>query len=90
VDSSNDQSEEFDVTCRDLCADGNCTGLLGADRCCKVCGLPEDGIAAASTAPTGSSDPSEHFDDDRELCSDGNCTGLLDADGRCKLCGKSS
>ncbi len=29
-------SDEFDA--RQLCPDGNCTGLLGADGRCKVCG----------------------------------------------------
>ena len=24
---------------RELCPDGNCTGLIGADRKCKVCGI---------------------------------------------------
>lgn len=31
-----DSSDEFDA--RQLCPDGNCTGLIGADGRCKVCG----------------------------------------------------
>jgi hypothetical protein len=30
----------FDEDDRQLCPDGNCTGLIGADGKCKVCGLP--------------------------------------------------
>jgi hypothetical protein len=91
LDPSIDPSEEFDVDGRNLCPDGNCTGLIGEDGCCKVCGLREGQTLTAPLSPTNSAEPSDEFDDDdRELCSDGNCTGLLGADGRCKVCGKSS
>jgi len=31
-------SEEFDADRRELCPDGNCTGVLDDDGVCKVCG----------------------------------------------------
>jgi hypothetical protein len=35
--------EAFDPDERELCSDGSCTGLLGADGRCKVCGRAGDG-----------------------------------------------
>ena len=90
MDSSNDQTEEFDAVHRSLCPDGNCTGLIGDDGRCKICGLREDGLLESSSSAEMNSEPSDSFEQDRELCSDGNCTGLLGPDGRCKVCGKSS
>ena len=34
--------EDFDPDHRELCADGNCTGVLGPDGKCKACGLQGD------------------------------------------------
>jgi hypothetical protein len=31
--------DAFDESDRELCPDGNCTGLIGSDGRCKVCGL---------------------------------------------------
>jgi len=85
--------DELDLESRQLCPDGNCTGVLGDDGRCKVCGAGE-GMRQDLSADTTSADwkgtPDEDEFDSRRLCSDGNCTGLLDADGRCKVCGKSS
>ena len=36
--SSGDPSDAFDDDDRRLCPDGACTGLLGSDSKCKVCG----------------------------------------------------
>jgi hypothetical protein len=87
---------DFDEADRELCPDGNCTGLLGADGHCKVCGLGKDGSRFADKAEAGlEAELKEHADeierefDDRKLCPDGNCTGLLGEDGRCKVCGAS-
>lgn len=94
---------EFDES-RELCADGNCLGVI-VDGQCNVCGLP-----AGVDPPAGSPDAAmiaegghlseggpasegggEAFDDDdRRLCPDGACTGLLGADGKCKVCGRTS
>ena len=86
---------EFDEAERELCPDGNCTGLIGVDGRCKACGRAKDG---SRPAPAAKADPetarteahdAPFDDDDRKLCPDGNCTGLLGSDGRCKLCGAS-
>jgi hypothetical protein len=84
--------EGFEPARRELCPDGSCIGLVGADGRCKVCGTvspsavadprrqgmiaPEDGEAEAAE------------DDDRELCPDGACIGLIGPDGRCNACGR--
>jgi hypothetical protein len=83
--------EEFDEADRDLCPDGNCTGLIGADGHCKVCGLGKDGSHAhvAAHEEEHREEAASFDDDDRKLCPDGNCTGLLGDDGRCKVCGAS-
>jgi hypothetical protein len=35
--------DSFDEGERELCPDGNCTGLIGAEGRCKICGLALDG-----------------------------------------------
>jgi len=93
---------EFDEE-RQLCADGNCLGVV-VDGKCNVCG-----IAAAGTSPrdptTGQTGGGKVIEDraaddmvaegdstfdDRQLCPDGACTGLLGTDGKCKECGRSA
>lgn len=89
---------------RQLCLDGDCTGLVGEDGHCKVCGLPGPkpraamaraaaaGAASKASAAADDDDDDEgddDDDDDRRLCPDGSCTGLLDARGVCKVCGHS-
>ncbi len=76
---------DFDFESRQLCADGNCTGVLDTDGNCKVC--------CSTAAPTTATAPEapeteERFDSDRELCPDGACTGLLGDNGVCKECGR--
>ena len=88
--------DEIDFEQRELCADGNCTGVIGDDGRCRECGRSRSGEAAASAsaeavldAVAGGDSGSDEFAD-RQLCHDGNCTGILGSDGRCKVCGKSS
>ncbi len=96
--------EDFDPDHRELCADGNCTGVLGPDGKCKACGLQGDvptPYREGQPAPLfkgeepepeakAAPDDDDHagFDEDRRLCADGSCTGLVSSDGKCKLCGK--
>jgi hypothetical protein len=82
--------QDFDPDTRQLCSDGNCTGLIGEDGECKVCGGTTASHDLNVTAPeVAEINPDSDFDD-RHLCPDGNCTGLLDEQGHCKVCGKSS
>jgi hypothetical protein len=89
-------SEELDLESRELCPDGACTGVIGEDGRCRVCGLAAGagagagvgaGVGAGAGAGAGAEAGEEAFDDGRQLCADGACTGLVGADGRCKLCG---
>jgi hypothetical protein len=80
--------DDLDLESRQLCPDGNCTGLLGEDGRCRECGKSASGEEAPADDWRGASDDEEF--DARQLCPDGNCTGLLGPDGRCKECGKSS
>jgi hypothetical protein len=83
----------FDESERELCPDGNCTGLVGSDGRCKVCGLSLDGSRAGAPHPESSAngrveDIDGALDDDRQLCPDGNCLGIIGSDGKCKVCGR--
>ena len=92
--------DEIDFDSRELCSDGNCTGVIGDDGRCRVCGTSKSGEPAgeapseraASSAASSAEGEAESHDDfaDRQLCPDGNCTGILGSDGHCKVCGKSS
>jgi hypothetical protein len=82
--------DEIDFDARELCSDGSCTGLIGSDGRCRICGRSKIGEAVEGSATElEASEPDENFAD-RELCPDGNCTGILGPDRRCKLCGTSS
>jgi hypothetical protein len=89
-------ADDIDFDSRQLCSDGNCTGVIGDDGHCKTCGRAADGTAAepvasvASAASPGSAAEDGTFDDDRRLCPDGACVGLLGDDGKCKVCGLSA
>jgi len=98
-----DGSAAIDWEDRQLCSDGNCIGVIGADGRCKECGRPGDPsvvssephpeirAAAVPAAPPPASDPPGAADDDwenRRLCSDENCIGVIGADSRCRECGK--
>lgn len=95
--------EAFDESDRELCPDGNCTGLIGSDGSCKVCGLTRDGRATERVAVSADVDEDAASSrsaegaltidgdvDDRQLCPDGNCLGLIGSDGKCKVCGRSA
>jgi hypothetical protein len=98
--------DDFDESERELCPDGNCTGLIGSDGRCKVCGLAADGSKIARDKPALPTAPDDEGDaddgvavggmavdgdiDDRQLCPDGNCIGLIGSDGKCKVCGRSA
>jgi hypothetical protein len=88
VDFKGDR-EAFEESERELCPDGNCTGLLGADGRCKVCGKDASGNAPVHASEDVVGESSSEPDDDRKLCPDGNCVGLIGDDGRCKVCGAS-
>ncbi|HEY8927196.1 MAG TPA: hypothetical protein VIU64_22590 [Polyangia bacterium] len=97
---------EFDPAQRHLCPDGSCTGLVGPDGRCGVCGLdggppPERGAAVASdrqsrpvveTSGGVAAEGAEGggFDAGRKLCDDGACVGVIGPDGRCGVCGRVS
>jgi len=84
---------------RRLCDDGACTGLIGNDGLCRVCGRAapfwgderrrgmHDEVDEPNDAPAATGDGAEDVDE-RRLCPDGSCTGVVDVDGRCKVCGK--
>ena len=85
---------EFDES-RELCADGNCLGVV-VDGQCNLCGLvpgahaPEPGSPQAKMVAEGGHTDDVFDDEERRLCPDGACTGLLGSDGKCKECGKSA
>lgn len=83
---------------RELCPDGSCTGVIGIDGKCKVCGKWGEGKVGSMNTVEGEADATaeeqgqrqgQGSDDERRLCPDGACTGLIGSDGRCKVCGKS-
>jgi hypothetical protein len=83
--------EAFEPARRELCPDGGCIGLIGADGRCKVCGTVSPSAVAdprrQGMVATGGEDTTDEADDDRELCPDGACIGLIGADGKCNACG---
>ncbi len=90
--------ELLDLESRKLCPDGACTGVIGDDGCCKLCGLPagaevESGrpfaLPDADDLTESSASSGEELDlASRQLCPDGACTGVIGDDGRCKVCGR--
>jgi hypothetical protein len=67
-----DEEQAFDPASRRLCSDDACTGLIGPDGRCKVCGAASpDGpppVSAGGTAPDPLAEPPE---DARAAGSDG-------------------
>jgi hypothetical protein len=63
---------------RELCPNGACNGVMGADGTCKVCGHAAEQATIATTW------------DQRELCPDGACNGVMGADGTCSVCGRAA
>ena len=96
-------TDELDLENRELCPDGACIGVIGADGRCTECGRTREQAASGADpegaaggdapldSPTGSPQDSidTSFDKDRELCPDGACIGVIGPDGRCKECGRS-
>ncbi len=74
---------------RELCSDGACTGVIGVDGACKLCGRRADGRVVRVVPPAPLAPAADEDSDDRRLCPDGACTGLLDAAGVCKVCGRA-
>jgi hypothetical protein len=98
--------EDFDPATRQLCPDGNCTGVLDEAGVCKVCGArgapapagtsgeASDAADAAGAAGAEAPAASDGAGDDeittRQLCPDGACIGIIGPDGKCKVCGRSA
>src|SRR5260370_36779957 len=80
--------EEIDLDKRELCSDGACTGVLGEEGLCKICGRAGDGSAPSNPETVGGELSAVETFADRQLCPDGNCVGLIGEDGQCKLCRK--
>ena len=85
--------EGFEPARRELCPDGTCIGLIGADGRCKVCGTVGPSAVAdprhqGMVAPGGDEGEDAAEIDDRELCPDGGCIGLIGDSGRCNVCGR--
>ena len=104
-DEDREVGGEFDPEARALCHDGSCTGVIGDDGRCKVCGHAGDASGSAEAGAThGEEGERAHFGevgevieagsdgeiDSRELCPDGNCIGVMGDDGRCKVCGRGA
>jgi hypothetical protein len=88
-------NDELDLEHRELCSDGTCIGVIGADGRCSECGRSPERAAAGeepeiAAAPGSPQDRiGESFDHERELCPDGACIGIIGPDGHCKECGRS-
>ena len=85
---------------RTLCDDGACTGVIGADGTCRVCGRAaaywgDERRRGQEVERDHAGNPAEPSDGEadgvfaeRELCDDGACTGVLGEDGACRTCGR--
>jgi hypothetical protein len=84
--------EGFEPARRELCPDGACIGLVGADGRCKVCGTVSPSAVAdprrQGMVARDGEDVEDEPADDRELCPDGACIGLIGDDGKCNVCGR--
>ena len=85
--------EGFEPARRELCPDGSCIGLVGADGRCKVCGTVSPSAVAdprrqGMLVPADGENEGDAAGDDRELCPDGGCIGLIGEDERCNVCGR--
>lgn len=87
---------DFDPIRRELCPDGACIGVIGADGRCRECGTVSPtavsdprhrGLDLAEPGEEKELLPAEH--EGRELCPDGACIGVIGADDRCTECGRS-
>jgi hypothetical protein len=98
---SDPHGDEIDWDQRQLCEDGACVGVIGANGECTICGggaaaASDDGDDADADADDDDDDDddaareeaaTDDDDDDRQLCPDGTCVGLIGKDGTCKACG---
>jgi hypothetical protein len=50
-------TEGFELDGRELCSDGACTGIIGPDGRCKVCGRAADGSGGARSADSTAGEP---------------------------------
>lgn len=82
---------------RELCADELCTGIIGPDGRCGVCGKTKQEIMMSGREVSSGEDDADATagdggDDvqmeDRIVCPDELCTGIIGKDGRCGVCGK--
>jgi hypothetical protein len=90
--------DELDLETRELCGDGSCTGVLGADGRCGECGrtFAEAEAALPARGEPGADELATEMDavasdeewQKRELCPDETCTGVIAEDGRCGQCGR--
>lgn len=81
---------------RQLCSDGACIGVIGADGTCKVCGR-EPASSPADEATAGAASTSDDHDGAAPgvvaagaACSAPGCAGVRGADGGCTTCGAGS
>jgi hypothetical protein len=80
---------------RQLCSDGACVGVIGADGACKTCqrSVPFWGDERrrgllVDDSDAGPDDGDDRVvDDEREVCVDGSCIGVIGTDGQCNVCG---
>jgi hypothetical protein len=86
--------DSFEPARRELCPNGSCIGLIGADGRCKVCGTVSPSAVAdprhqGMVAQGDGEVEADDGEDERELCPDGTCIGLIGEDGRCNVCGRA-
>jgi hypothetical protein len=87
---------------REVCPDGSCTGVIGAEGNCSICGRsPEasadreatanpaccDNVSAPAETDKSLDEPADSWNQ-RRLCSDGACVGVIGDNDRCAVCGK--
>lgn len=72
-----------DWTERQLCSDGGCIGVIGADGKCKVCGRAADGTPAEATDDDEYEDEDDDYDDEEgdESDDDGDVADYEEEDG---------
>ena len=86
---------------REPCPDDLCTGIIGEDGRCGVCGrrreggppkeaprrAPEEAEAGDAEVEIVAGEPGD--EEERVPCPDELCTGIIGGDGRCGVCGRS-
>jgi len=69
---------DIDWDNRKLCSDGNCIGVIGADGCCKECGLPYGAKIDAEPADRVYSEDPVANDEPQAAEADANSGGIDD------------